>query len=123
MGLSTAFAMLISCMGLFGLSGVNAINRTKEIGIRKVMGAEVFNIFVLLNRQYLWLALIAFTLAAPASWYIMNKWLADFTFAIKIGWELFAISMIAGLMVALVTVSYHAIRTALVNPAQTLKYE
>ena len=123
MGFSTAFAILISCLGLFGLSGINAINRTKEIGIRKVMGAEVVNIFVLLNRQYVWLALIAFTLAAPASWYIMNKWLADFKFAITIGWELFAISIIAGLTVALVTVSYHAIRTALINPAQTLKYE
>lgn len=123
MSLSTGFAILISCLGLFGLSGINAINRTKEIGIRKVMGAELLNLFVLLNRQYVWLALIAFALAAPASWYIMTKWLADFEFAITIGWELFAISMITGLTVALITVSYHAIRIALVNPAQTLKYE
>ena len=123
MGLSTAFAILISCLGLFGLAGINALNRTKEIGIRKVMGAELFNIFLLLNKQYVWLAFIAFVVAAPASWFVMNQWLSDFKFAITIGWELFAISMAGGLVIALLTVSYHAIRTALINPAQTLKYE
>jgi putative ABC transport system permease protein len=123
MGLSTGFAILISCLGLFGLAGINAVNRTKEIGIRKVMGARLSNIFILLNRQYVWLAAIAFILAAPASWYIMNKWLADFQFKITIGWELFAVSMLSGLLIALLTVSYHAIRVALVNPAETLKYE
>ena len=123
MGLSTIFAIIIACLGLFGLAGINAINRTKEIGIRKVMGAPVGNIFVLLNKQYFWLAIIAFALAAPLSWYAMNKWLATFKFAITIGWELFAISMLVGLLVALLTVSYHAIKAALVNPAETLKYE
>jgi len=123
MGLSTAFAILISCLGLFGLAGINALNRTKEIGIRKVMGAELVNIFLLLNKQYVWLAVIAFVIAAPASWYVMNQWLSDFKFAIAIGWELFALSMAGGLLIALLSVSYHAIRTALINPAQTLKYE
>lgn len=124
MGLSTGFAILISCLGLFGLAGINAVNRTKEIGIRKVMGAELSNIFVLLNRQYIWLSLIAFAIAAPLSWYVMTQWwLKDFQFKVTIGWELFAISMLAGLFVALITVSYHAIRAALVNPAETLKYE
>jgi putative ABC transport system permease protein len=122
-GVSTLFAILISCLGLFGLAGVNAINRTKEIGIRKVMGADVRNIFILLNRQYVWLSLIAFALAIPVSWYVMDKWLKGFEFRIPMGWELFAVSMIAGLAVALLTVSYHAIRAALVNPAETLKYE
>ncbi|HEX6892462.1 MAG TPA: ABC transporter permease [Chryseolinea sp.] len=123
MGFSTGFAILISSLGLFGLSGINAVNRTKEIGIRKVMGAEMMNIFVLLNRQYVWLAIIAFAFAAPVSWYVMDLWLSDFKFAITIGWELFALSMAVGLLIALLTVSYHAIRTALINPAQTLKYE
>jgi putative ABC transport system permease protein len=123
MSISTGIAILISCLGLFGLAGINAVNRTKEIGIRKVMGAELINIFALLNKQYVWLAMIAFALAAPASWYIMSKWLADFMFKITIGWELFAISMLAGLCIALITVSYHAIKAALVNPAETLKYE
>ena len=121
MGLATGFGILISCLGLFGLAGINAVNRTKEIGIRKVMGAELGNIFVLLNKQYIWLSLIAFALAAPLSWWIMDKWLSDFKFRITIGWELFALSMAAGLGVALATVSYHAIKAALVNPAETLK--
>jgi putative ABC transport system permease protein len=124
MGLATAFAILISCLGLFGLAGINAVNRTKEIGIRKVMGAELSDIFVLLNKQFVWLSLIAFAIAAPVSWYIMvNTWLIDFKFKISIGWELFAISMLGGLTVSLATVSYHAIKAALVNPAETLKYE
>lgn len=123
MGLSTAFAILISCLGLFGLAGINAMNRTKEIGIRKVLGAELLSIFMLLNRQYIGLALLAFAIAAPLSWYAMDKWLSDFKFSITMGWELFAISMAGGLFIALLTVSYHAIKTALVNPADTLKYE
>ena len=123
MGLATAFAVLISCLGLFGLAGINAVNRTKEIGIRKVMGAELLNIFVLLNKQYIWLAGLAFLLAAPVSWYVMQKWLADFKFSTEIGWELFAFSMLSGLFIALLTVSYHAVKAALTNPAETLKYE
>jgi putative ABC transport system permease protein len=124
MGLSTAFAILIACLGLFGLSGINAVNRTKEIGIRKVMGATLAHIFVLLNRQYLMLALVAFVGAIPASWYVMTHWwLADFKFRITLGWELFAVSMLIGLAVALVTVSYHAVKAAMTNPAETLKYE
>lgn len=123
MGLSTIFAILIACLGLFGLAGVNAINRTKEIGIRKVMGAQLSSIFVLLNKQYLWLAVIAFVMAIPLSWYVMQQWLGTFKYAITVGWETFAFSLTVGLMVALVTVSYHAIRVALVNPASTLTHE
>lgn len=123
MGLSTAFAIIIACLGLFGLAGINAVNRTKEIGIRKVMGAELINIFMLLNKQYIWLAIIAFVLAAPVSWYAMSLWLDDFQFKISMGWELFAVSMLSGLTIAMITVSYHAIKAALVNPAETLKYE
>jgi putative ABC transport system permease protein len=122
-GLATGFAILISCMGLFGLAGINAVNRTKEIGIRKILGAELSSIFILLNKQYVWLSLIAFVLAVPLSWYVMSKWLTSFKFAIVINWELFAISIVSGLMIALSTVSYHAFKTALVNPAETLKYE
>lgn len=123
MQVATGFAILIACLGLFGLAGINAINRTKEIGIRKVMGAGLGHIFILLNKQYVWLALFGFTLAAPLSWYLMNRWLSSFQFKITLGWELFAVSMLAGLGVALLTVSYHAVKAALVNPAETLKYE
>lgn len=123
MGLSTGFAILICCLGLFGLSGINALNRTKEMGIRKVMGANVNTIFILLNRQFVWLALVAFIVATPISWFVMNRWLKDFQYKITIGWELFAVSMLIGALVALATVSYHAIKTAWLNPAETLKNE
>jgi putative ABC transport system permease protein len=123
MGISTGFAILISCLGLFGLAGINAVNRTKEVGIRKVMGADMRNIFVLLNRQYIWLSLIAFSIAIPFSWWVMDQWLSDFEFHIRMGWELFAASVIVGLAVAMITVSYHAIRVSHINPADTLKYE
>jgi len=122
-GLATVFALLIASLGLFGLAGINAVNRTKEIGIRKVMGAEVLSIFILLNRQYIWLSLAAFVVAAPFSWYAMNTWLGSFQFHIAIGWELFALSLLGGLLVALATVSYHALRAAWSNPAETLKHE
>jgi putative ABC transport system permease protein len=123
MGLSTTFAIMIASLGLFGLSGINAVNRTKEIGIRKVMGAKLSSIFVLLNRQYVIYAFIAFTLAIPLSWYAMTRWLDSFKFAITIGWEIFAFSILAGLAIALLTVSYHAVKAALINPADTLKHE
>jgi putative ABC transport system permease protein len=121
MGFSTGFAILISCLGLFGLAGINALNRTKEMGIRKVMGAELHTIFILLNRQFIWMAVIAFVMAAPLSWCVMDKWLNAFQFKIPISWELFAGSMAAGLAVALLTASYHALKTAWLNPAETLK--
>lgn len=122
-GLATGFAILISCLGLFGLAGINAVNRTKEIGIRKVLGAGMSSIFILLNKQYVWLSLIAFVLAVPLSWYLMSKWLESFKFSIEISWELFALSTLVGLMIALATVSYHAFKTSRINPADTLKYE
>lgn len=122
-GLATAFAVIIACLGLFGLSGINAMNKTKEIGIRKVIGADLIHIFVQLNRQYIWLTIIAFAFAIPAAWYSMNQWLASFTYHIEIGWEIFAVSLITGFLLAMFTVSYHAIKAALINPAETLKYE
>jgi putative ABC transport system permease protein len=124
MVLATGFAILIACLGLFGLSGINAMNRTKEIGIRKVMGAELTSIFILLNKQYIYLAFVAFAIAAPLSWYIMTKWwLVDFQFRIEVGWELFVMSISGGLAIALLTVSYHSIKAASTNPAHTLKCE
>jgi putative ABC transport system permease protein len=121
--LSTAFAILIAALGLFGLAGVNAINKTKEIGIRKILGATLGNIFLLLNKQYVWMAFIAFAIAAPFSWYFMDRWIKGFKFRIDIGWELFVISMASGLALAIITVSYHGIKAASVNPAETLKHE
>jgi putative ABC transport system permease protein len=123
MAFSTIFAIIISCLGLFGLAGINAVNRTKEIGIRKVMGAEVMSIFIMLNKQFVWLSLIAFALAAPLAWYAMRQWLAGFQFHVDMTWYLFAAGMLLGLLVALTAVSYHAVKAARVNPADSLKYE
>ncbi|GAB1445571.1 MAG: ABC transporter permease [Cyclobacteriaceae bacterium] len=122
-GLSTGFAILISCLGLFGLAGINAVNRTKEIGIRKVMGAELSNIFVLMNKQFIWLSIIAFIIAIPFSWYVMRQWLTKFEFRIDMDWTLLAGSILCGVVIALLTVSYHSLKAAHTNPAETLKYE
>jgi putative ABC transport system permease protein len=121
--LTTGFAILISCLGLFGLAGTNVVNRTKEIGIRKVLGSGVSDIFVLLNKQFVWLSAIAFVLATFPAWYAMNKWLNSFQFKIEMSWVLFAVSMGVGLLVVLITVSYHTLKAINVNPAETLKYE
>lgn len=124
MSLSTLFAILISGLGLFGLAGINAVNRTKEIGIRKVFGAPISAIFVLLNRQFIIMTIIAFAIAAPLGAYLMNEWwLSDFKFKIELGWEIFAMSFGIGLIIAMVTVSYHGLKAATTNPASTLKYE
>ncbi len=123
MSLATLFGILISCLGLFGLAGISAVNRTKEIGIRKVMGADLSNIFIMLNKQFIWLSLLAFAFAAPLSWYVMKQWLSSFQFAITPGWELFVFSLATGLLLALTTVSYHAIKASFLNPAETLKNE
>lgn len=120
---ATVFAILISCLGLFGLAGINTMNRRKEIGVRKAMGAGSTGIVVMMSKPYLWMSVIAFVLAAPASWYLMGKWLDGFKFRIALQWELFAWSVLVGLVLALVTVSYHTLRAAAVNPADTLRYE
>ncbi len=123
MWVATLFAILIACLGLFGLAGINALNRTKEIGIRKALGAEIRDILVMMNRPYAIMALISFVLAAPASWWVMDKWLSDFKYAISLSWQLFVVSLVSALILALFTVSYHSVKAALINPADTLKYE
>lgn len=123
MGISTCFAIIISCLGLFGLAGIESLNRVKEVGIRKVMGASLFQLMVLLNRKYIMLALIAFVIAAPIAWWMMTQWLAAFKYRITLSWELFGITLLVGLAIALITVSYHALKAARSNPAETLKYE
>lgn len=123
MGLSTAFGILIACLGLFGLAGVNAMNRTKEIGIRKVLGAEVGQILFLLNKQYLVITFVAFLIAIPLSWYVMSTWLENFNISTSLGWEIFAGAVVIELVLALITVSYHGIKAANEQPVNSLKYE
>ncbi len=120
---STLLALIIAGMGMFGLAGIVAVNRTKEIGIRKVLGAGVRGIFLLLLRPFVVMASIAFVVATPISWYLLNNWVEQFSYHITIGWEIFAVSMVTGLVVAVLSVSYHGFRTATVNPADILKDE
>jgi putative ABC transport system permease protein len=116
-------AILISCLGLFGLSAYMASQRIKEIGIRKVLGASVTGLTFLLSRDFLKLVFVAILLATPLTWLVMDRWLQDFPYRTRIEWWMFALAGIAALFIALLTVSYQAIRTALTNPSQTLRSE
>lgn len=121
--LFAAFAIFVACLGLFGLSSFNTLNRSKEIGIRKILGASVPNIVQLLSREFLWLILIANLLAWPAIYLLMNKWLENFANRIAIGANAFIVSAMLVLLIALVTVSYKIIVTALANPVKAIRTE
>jgi len=121
--LFTILTIFISCLGLFGLASYMAENRIKEIGIRKVLGASVQNITTLLSKDFLKLVLIAIVLAVPISWYFMSKWLEDFAYRITISWWTFALAGILALTIALLTVSYQAIKAAIANPVKSLRTE
>lgn len=116
-------AILIACLGLFGLATYAAEQRTREIGIRKVLGASVSNIVTMLSKDFLKLVIIAAIIAFPVAWWAMHKWLQDFVYRINISWWVFAIAAIAALLVALFTISFKAIRAALTNPVDNLRTE
>ncbi len=116
-------AILISCLGLLGLASYSTIQRTKEIGIRKVMGASINNIIGLLSKDFLLLILIAFFIAAPLAWYFMNQWLQDFAYRINIAWWVFVVAGLLALLTALITISFQAIKAALMNPVKSLRTE
>jgi putative ABC transport system permease protein len=122
-GMATVFAIAIACLGLFALSGLSAMNRTKEIGIRKVMGASVSQIFLLLNKHTIRLALLSFLIALPFAWYLMHLWLQDFAYHIPLSWDLFLVAAIAGICTALIAVSFHSLKAALANPVNSLRNE
>lgn len=119
----SGLAIFISCLGLFGLASYIAELRTKEIGIRKVLGASVTGITAMLSRDFVKLVLIAILLASPIAWWTMNKWLEDFSYRIEIQWWIFAVAGIAALTIAILTVSTQAIRAANTNPVKTLRDE
>jgi putative ABC transport system permease protein len=113
----------VACLGLFGLAAFTAEQRTKEVSVRKVLGASVGNVVVLLSKDFVKLVLIAIALAVPLAWYLMHQWLEDFVYRIPIGPGVFLLAGGIAVAIALLTVSYHAIRTALSNPAKTLRSE
>lgn len=115
--------IIIACLGLFGLSAYSAEQRTKEIGIRKVLGASVSGIVSLVSKDFLKLILISFLIAAPVGYYIMQQWLKEFTYKTNIGFDVFLISGIGIILIAAITVSWQSIKAALTNPVKSLKSE
>ncbi len=122
-GLFGGLAIFIACLGLFGLAAFTTEQRTKEIGIRKVLGASVSNIVSLLSKDFLKLVLIANVIAWPLAWWAMRQWLQDFAYRVELGWEIFALAGVAALLIALLTVSYQAIKAAMANPVKSLRTE
>lgn len=121
--LFAAITILISCIGLFGLAAYTAERRTKEISIRKILGASVTGLAGLLSADFLKLVLIAIVIALPLSWFIMHKWLEDYSYRIDMQWWMFALAGFAALVIALLTVSFQAIRAALSNPVKNIRTE
>jgi putative ABC transport system permease protein len=115
--------IFISCIGLFGLSVLSAEKRTKEIGIRKVLGASVHNVVTILSKDFLKLVIIALILAIPLAWVAADKWLQNYPYRITINWQIFAVAGLLVIFVALATVSFQAIKAAIANPAKSLRTE
>ena len=119
----TMMAIVVGCMGLFALAAFSAEQRVKEIGIRKVMGASVFSIMGLLSKRFVILILIASVIAFPLAWWAMSNWLENFPYRVKISWWIFIIAGLAALVIALITVSFQAIKAAIANPVKSLRTE
>ncbi|MGH2563088.1 MAG: ABC transporter permease, partial [Ginsengibacter sp.] len=122
-GVFAALAIIISCLGLFGLATYTAESRIKEIGIRKVLGASVAGITTLLSRDFLQLVAIACLIAFPVAWWIMHSWLQNYEYRIGISWWIFFIAGLASVLIALLTVSFQAIKAAIANPVKSLRTE
>lgn len=122
-GIFASLSIFIACLGLFGLCAYIAERRTKEIGVRKVLGASVQSIVTLLSKDFLKLTAIAALIAFPVAWWAMEQWLQDFAYRIKIDWSVFLIAALCTLLVALVTISFQAIKAALINPVKSLRSE
>jgi putative ABC transport system permease protein len=116
-------AIVLACLGLLGLITYSAQQRTKEIGIRKVLGASVAGIVMLLSKDFLKLIAIAAVIAFPLAWWVMNKWLQDFAYRASINWWIFAVAGVVALLIGLITISFQAIRAAIANPVKSLRTE
>ena len=119
----TILAIIVACLGLFALAAFMAEQRSKEVGIRKVLGASLTNIFTLLTGSFLKLVFISLFIALPLGWLLMSKWLEDYAYRISITWGMFAVSGLSVIVIALFTVSFQAIKTAVANPVKSLKAE
>ncbi|HJS54172.1 MAG TPA: FtsX-like permease family protein, partial [Chitinophagaceae bacterium] len=124
--LSSYFAVLaifISCLGLFGMASFVAEQRTKEIGVRKVLGASVVNLWRLLSTEFFLLVLLSCIVAAPVAWYYLDNWLTNYDYRIKITWQVFVVAALVALIITVLTVSFQAIKAAIANPIRSLRTE
>jgi len=118
-----ALAIIISCLGLFGLAAFTAERRIKEIGVRKVLGASVAGITTLLSKDFLKLVVLSCLVAFPLSWWVMNNWLANYQYRITVSWWIFAMAGVAAIIIALLTISFQSVKAALANPVKSLRTE
>jgi putative ABC transport system permease protein len=116
-------SIIISCLGLFGLAAFAAEQRTKEIGVRKVLGASISNIVLLLSKEFTKWVFVANIIAWPLAWFYLNSWLDDFAYQTEIGWDIFILAGFMAMVIALLTVSSQAIKAAVTNPVEALRYE
>ncbi len=116
-------AIFLSCLGLYGLASFMAVQRIKEVGIRKVLGASVSGVVYLFSKEFIILITIAFLIASPVAWYFMNQWLQDYVYRINISWWIFIVGGLSAIIIALITVSFKAIKAALANPVKSLRSE
>jgi putative ABC transport system permease protein len=119
----TLLAIFISCLGLYGLSAFTAEQRTKEIGIRKVLGATSFQVVTMLNKKFTLLVMVALVISIPASIYLLQKWLSEFAYRVELSSGIFLLTAVSSLAIAWLAVSYHSLKAAWINPSETLKYE
>jgi putative ABC transport system permease protein len=119
----SVLAIIIACLGLFALAAFMAEQRSKEISIRKVLGASVAKLFALLTGNFMKLICISLVIAIPLSWILMHKWLQDYAYRINITWNLFAMAGITVILIALITICFQAIKAALANPVKSLRSE
>jgi putative ABC transport system permease protein len=122
-GWAGSISIFLACLGLLGLAALAAVNRTKEIGVRKVLGATVANIITLLLKDFLQLIVISFVIASPVAWYFMNRWLQDYANRINISWTVFLLTGVFAVAIALITISFPAIKAAIANPVKSLRTE
>jgi len=121
--LFSGIAILIGCLGLYGLVAFAAAQRIKEVGIRKVLGASLGDIILLFSKEFVLLIVIAFLIAAPVAYYIMHSWLESFAYQVNIGAGIFIVAIISSFLIAAITIAYQAIRAAIANPVKSLRTE
>ena len=121
--IAAAIAIILSCMGLFGIASIIIRQRVKEIGVRKVLGASVSSIFTLESKEFVKPVIVAFLIAVPIGWWAMDSWLQDYSHRVSIHWWVFAVAGLAAFTITICTVSFQSIKAAMANPMKSLRTE